>query len=99
MSVNVWTHIVVTYSSTNGMALYTNGTLQDLSSPFGSFPTNPYTTAPYMTVGNPRTNGSMPGCTINSPSLSPAAYRGYIDDLRMYSRELTVNDICSLFNP
>lgn len=99
MSINVWTHIVVTYSSNNGMALYTNGVLQDYTGQFDSFSPSPYSTTPYMTVGNPRTNNSMPSCTSYTPALSPAAYRGSIDELRIYSRELTETDICSLYNP
>jgi hypothetical protein len=101
MMVNTWTHIVLTYSSTNGLALYTNGTLQGVQQPFSSFPTAgpDYKIRPYMTVGNPTTTGSIPGCLIGNPPLSPAAYQGLIDELRLYSRELTKTEICSLFNP
>lgn len=99
MLINVWTHIVLTYSSTNGMALYTNGTLQDVTGPFASFPPTFYSNFPYMTVGNPGTTSSIPSCTTYTPALSPAPYRGFIDELRIYSEELSVNDICSLFNP
>lgn len=99
MSLNVWTHIAVTYSPSNGMALYTNGVLRDFTGQFDSFPSVLYTTTPYMTVGNPGTSNSIPACTTNTPALSPAAYRGSIDELRIYSRELTDDDICSLYNP
>jgi len=82
------------------LALYTNGTFQGVSASFNSFPASTYyTSQPYMTVGNPRTSGSIPGCTSGTPAISSGAYRGLIDELRIYSRALTINDICSLFNP
>ncbi len=82
------------------MALYTNGTLQGETAALASFPSSTYyTSQPYMTAGNPRTNGAIPGCTSGTPAISSAAYRGLIDELRIYSRALPINDICSLFNP
>ena len=98
LPVNSWTHIVLTYSSVNGLALYTNGTLQDIHNPFFSFPTTTpdYKIRPYMTVGNPSTTSSVTTCLIGSPSLYPQAYQGVIDELRVYSRELSSNEICSL---
>ena len=100
LPVNTWTHIVLTYSQSNGVALYTNGTLQDISNPFSSFSsaTPDYEIRPYMTVGNPTTTTSNPSCLIGSPSLYPAAYQGAIDELRLYSRELSKNEICSLYH-
>lgn len=100
--INTWTHIVLTYSSTNGMALYTNGTLRVFNDAFTSFHTNTnaFTTRPYMTVGSPTAIGTMPtGCVVDTPALSPGYYTGLIDELRIYSRELTMAEICSLFNP
>ncbi|CAF1223117.1 unnamed protein product [Rotaria sp. Silwood1] len=102
MNTSIWTHIVLTYSSSNGMALYTNGTLRAVDDAFTSFASNTYTSAsrPYMTVGNPSTTGSLPaGCLTASPTLSQGHYQGIIDELRVYSRELTISEICSLFNP
>ena len=102
MTINTWTHVVLTYSPSNGMALYTNGTLRAYDDGFPSFPANAYafTTRPYMTVGSPTTTGSIPvGCLVSTPILSPAHYQGLIDELRIYSRELTITEICSLFHP
>ncbi|CAF1332948.1 unnamed protein product [Rotaria sp. Silwood1] len=102
INTTIWTHIVLTYSSSNGMALYTNGTLNAVSDAFTSFSTNVYafTSRPYMTVGNPSNTAFVPsGCLTASPALSPGHYQGVIDDLRIYSRELTTSEICSLFNP
>ncbi|CAF3585276.1 unnamed protein product [Rotaria sp. Silwood1] len=101
MNTSIWTHIVLTYSSSNGMALYTNGILRAVDDAFTSFASNTYTSAsrPYMTVGNPSTTGSLStGCLTASPTLSQGHYQGIIDELRVYSRELTISEICSLFN-
>ncbi|CAF3320152.1 unnamed protein product [Rotaria socialis] len=100
-TINVWTHIVVTYGSTNGMAIYTNGTLTVANAAFNSFPTSAsaFTTRPYMTVGNYKTASSAStGCLVATPALSPGSYYGIIDELRVYSRELAPSEICSLFN-
>lgn len=102
MLVNTWSHIVLTYSSNNGMALYMNGTLQGVTGSFGSFPHTDFdyrnvNLRPYMTVGNARTNGSIPGC-LGGNAISPASYQGLIDDFRMYSREITKTEICSLYH-
>lgn len=102
MAINTWVHIVLTYSSSNGMALYVNGTLRTYNDGFSSFPSNIYafTSRPYMIVGSPTTTGTIPtGCLVATPALSPAPYQGLIDELRIYSRELTLAEICSLFNP
>jgi hypothetical protein len=100
MVVNIWTHIVITYSSANGLALYTNGTLRSLTDPFTSFSSSvtDYSTQPYMMVGNRKIDSTTASCTTGT-TVSAAAYRGLIDELRVYSRELTSNEICSLFNP
>jgi hypothetical protein len=99
MLVNTWTHIVLTYSSSNGLILYTNGTLRGVTDSFSSFPSaSPdYKSRPYMTVGNQGTSVTSNACLIGSPSLSPGAYQGIIDELQIYSRELTKTEICSLF--
>ncbi|CAF0992791.1 unnamed protein product [Didymodactylos carnosus] len=98
LSVNVWTHIVVSYSSSNGLKLYINSTLNSFSSSsLASFPTSVYTTQPYVTIGNASPSGTAPSC-ITSTS-SPGVFLGIIDELYIYSRELTTTEICALANP
>ena len=62
--VNTWTHIVLTYSSSNGLIIYTNGTLRGMTDSFSSFPSaSPnYKTGPYMTVGNQGTSVTSNVC-------------------------------------
>lgn len=97
MVVNVWTHIVITYSSDNGLALYVNGNMLGVTTGFTSL-NSYFFTQPYLTMGNARTSGSVPTCNSGGSLLAPGAYRGSIDELRIYSRELSINDICSLYN-
>ena len=87
LPMNSWTHIVSTYSATNGLRLYINGTL------FGS--TNGFTSSASgnlmtVTLGN-TLNGS--NCTSAVPRVP---YRGLLDEFRLYSRELTQTDVCLL---
>ena len=82
-----WTHIVSTYSVTNGLRLYINGTLFGSVNGFihsadGSLMT--------VTLGN-SLNGS--NCTSAVPSVP---YEGFMDEFRLYSRELSQADICEL---
>jgi len=73
--------------------------MQGITDPFDSLGGSYFSTQPYLTVGNYRINsGTTPSCNTGSSSISSGAYRGSIDELRIYSRELTINDICSLYN-
>ena len=98
--VNIWTHVALTYNSDNGLALYLNGSLVNVTAPFDSFPSSSgdFTVRPYLTVGNPKTTGSNPTCVGGLPSLSPGAYQGIIDELRIYNRPLSNAEICSLYH-
>jgi hypothetical protein len=87
-----WTPIVQTWSSTNGLRLYVNNTL--VSSFAASDFLGSETTPNYLTLGN-----CLSGCGVCSSgsvgALGP--FTGAIDDWRVYSRELTSNDVCTLF--
>ncbi|CAF0982241.1 unnamed protein product [Adineta steineri] len=73
---STWTHIVQTWSSSNGIRLYVNNQLV----------ANATTT---MFTGS--------GTTMNSLILGGGTYVGAIDEWRVYSRELTPQDVCALF--
>lgn len=90
LSQNVWTHIVQTFSSTNGNRLYINGALVTSTSASGGFPIGPYIFV-----------GSSPSGTSNckSGSIVMGQFYGSIDELRIFGQELTATDICRLANP
>ncbi len=89
-----FTHIVQTWSSTNGLRLYINSNL------VGAAVATTYWTASkwvnYVTLG-----GCLSGCSSCSAApgnkISPGPFEGAVDDFRVYSRELTANDVCTLF--
>ena len=88
---NTWTHVVATYSLLSGLCLYVNGTLSNVSTPF-SFQASG--TQNYLYIWNPLADihcGSLPEMS--------GKYAGAIDELRVYSRELSAGDILALANP
>lgn len=91
---NAWTHIVYTYSKTNGVRLYINGTLKNAT---GSMRYSASNEVNLLTLANPLqgNNGSL--CATQS--IVPYAYSGHIDEFQVYSRELNTTDISQLANP
>ena len=88
-----WTAIVETWSSANGLKLYVNNTL--VSSVTASTFLTSGTTPNYLTFGN-----CLSGCggCLSGSIGTPGPFTGAIDDLRIYNRELTSNDICTLYS-
>jgi hypothetical protein len=90
---NAWTHVAITYSSSVGLILYTNGTLSNSSAAFlfdasGSTRNNLFlgsslSGTPYC-GGTPNYNGQ---------------YAGAMDEFRLYSRALTVAEIGDFAKP
>jgi hypothetical protein len=87
-----WIPIVQTWSSTNGIRLYVNNTL--VSTAAASNFLGSETTPNYLTLGN-----CLSGCNVCLSGLvdTPGPFTGAIDDFRIYSRELTPSDVCTLY--
>ncbi|CAF1036511.1 unnamed protein product [Adineta steineri] len=92
---NIWTNVISTYSTTNGVRLYVNGTLIGTTGPMNYLASQ---LVNILTLANPLqgVNGGG-GCT--SLSIVPSIYLGYLDEFRVYSRELNGTDIHALANP
>ncbi|CAF1603288.1 unnamed protein product [Adineta ricciae] len=91
LPINVWTHIVVTYSLRNGLILYINGIF------YGTTGEIPYTTsgeASILTLGN-----LLSGSSCYRGSITSDVYVGDIDEFRVYSRELSTTDVYELASP
>ncbi|UJR11610.1 hypothetical protein I4U23_015792 [Adineta vaga] len=91
LQAGVWNHIVTSYSMTNGVRLWINGTLM------GSSPTFTYAASSspnWITVGT--TFPAAMSCAHGSVSVGQ--FYGMIDELRVYSRELTASDVSALAN-
>lgn len=100
LSNNIWTHIAVVYSYTNGMRLFVNGALTAVSRPYSAIPVLALTVV-YITLGN--TNPTGPAYAMSCPvgtntSILPGPFSGAIDDFRLYIRELDGQEICVLAN-
>lgn len=83
----VWTHIVLTYSSVNGFRLYVNGSLYDSINGTYTASGSPV----YMRVGS-----LNPTVQCHGSRSIGGQYHGFIDELRIYSRELVLSEIQSL---
>ena len=82
LPLNSWTHAAVTYSMSNGLRLYVNGTLQNSTIPFA-----------YTASG--RSNYLFLGSSLNGTLCIgiEGQFVGALDEFRLYSRELTVSDV------
>ena len=91
LSTNIWTHVVQTYSSTNGMRLFINGNLYNQSTPFlywasrdpnylflGSFPLAP---------------------CVTSSVINQGQYYGLLDEFYLFARDLTPVEVYELASP
>ncbi|CAF4041475.1 unnamed protein product, partial [Adineta steineri] len=88
LSINTWTHIATTYSQTHGLTLYVNGVS------VGNTDAQPYdvpNTPVILTLGNSLSGG---GC--NSQAIAPGPFSGYLDEFRVYSRELSATEVYAL---
>ena len=86
-----WTHAAVTYSVSSGLKLYVNGTLSNASAPFLYSQSG---VPMYRFLGSSLSSQWWGTATNNSEPFS-----GAVDELRVYSRELTAVDVGLLANP
>jgi hypothetical protein len=86
---NVWTHVVYTYSAANGIRLYISGTLYGTAS-VSTLSGN--AAQMYVLLANPVVSQS--GCA--NSNIVMAQYYGGIDEFRLFSRELSSSDVCTL---
>lgn len=93
LSTTAWSHVVQTYSPTNGQRLYINGVLYTSSSASTIYQAseNPN----YLTFGNMLLGV---GICVN-PTPVVAVFQGGLDELRVYNRELSSVGVCLLAQP
>ena len=90
---NVWTHLVVTYGSSNGLRLWVNGAQYGAAS--GGYSYAAAGAPVTATIGS--SSGGMGNCA--SGVITMGQYRGYLDEFRCYARELSSADVSRLANP
>ncbi|CAF4046768.1 unnamed protein product, partial [Rotaria magnacalcarata] len=93
VATNVWTHLAVTYGPSDGLRLYVNG------AQYGSA-SGRYT---YQAAGTPvslRFGSSLSDLGVcASGVIKMGQYNGYIDEFKLYSRELSSANVYNLANP
>ncbi|CAF0922594.1 unnamed protein product [Didymodactylos carnosus] len=95
LTLNAWTHVVETFSIANGLKLYINGTLYSTTSPITQYLASGYQN--YMTIASTLTASvSSSLCTTSAGLVGFGYYNGSVDELKIYSRELTAEDVCTL---
>ncbi len=92
IQLNTWTHMVQTYSPTNGQSLYVNGILYTTLSNATIYTASGVQN--YVTIGN-----LLNVTSCYNPGILQTPIQGIIDELRIYSRELSSTDACPLAWP
>ncbi len=91
LSLNTYSHVVQTWSSTNGLRLYVNNILIATQTATTSVASSAWVN--YVTIGS-----CLNGCgTCNSGQISLGQFVGAVDDFRIYIRKLTSNDVCAVY--
>jgi hypothetical protein len=90
----VWTHVVETWSTTNGLRLYVNGALVSSVPSATSYTASGLSN--FITLGDSLNGvnycvGGALGAHV------PGPFDGDMDDFRVYSRELTATDINTIY--
>lgn len=83
----VWTHFTLTYSAANSLRLYVNGSLYGSS--IGTYSASGVSN--YVFIGSVNA-----GTNCYASSIIGGQYHGFIDEFRIYSRELILSEIQSL---
>ena len=92
IATSVWSHVVQTWSSINGLRLYINNVL--VASRLASATTYTASGNPmFLTLGNALSGRGY--CNMSQVNALP--YSGDIDEFRVYSRELSASDVCTLY--
>ncbi|CAF0826048.1 unnamed protein product [Adineta steineri] len=89
----VWSHVVQTWSSTNGLCLYVNNVR--VTPCLSSANTYDASSAVNLITLGSSFDATTAGCGMGQ--IDPSAYKGEIDDFRVYSRELSVSDVTTLY--
>ncbi|CAF0971525.1 unnamed protein product [Didymodactylos carnosus] len=94
--VNSWTHVVQTWSTSSGLNIYINGSLYGTNS--GATAYGASGVDDFLTLASTLQAIPYPanGCSTTGVLGGLGYYNGYVDELRIYSRELTALEVCAL---
>ena len=91
LSLNQWTHVAMTYSTTNGIRLFVNGSLVNSNSHYLDYSASGNVST--ITVGTclqPMT------CAVGQTKIVPFQFHGKIDEMKIFSRELSTSEVSQL---
>ena len=91
---NTWVHIAQTYSRSDGIRLFVNGTIVASSN---ASSTNSSNSTPLNLALGYCINASL--CSCVSGNIVPGQYYGLMDEFRFYSRRLNTTDVRALATP
>ena len=90
----VWSHIVETWSATNGLRLYVNSVLVASNTSFNVYGASGLSN--FVTLANSLSGYNL--CAgLGLTSAAPGGFDGDIDDFRVYSRELTPVEVQTIY--
>jgi len=91
LPLNVWTYVGMTYSLTFGIRLFVNGVLINNNNTFYD-----YTASGNMSTITVGTCLQPDTCAFNQTKIVSSQFRGKIDELKIFSRELSTNEVYQL---
>jgi hypothetical protein len=91
LSLNTWTHVGMTYSTSNGIRLFVNGLLENSNNASCDYSASDEMST--ITIG---TCLQLNMCAVNQTIIVPSQFRGKIDELKIYSRDLSESEIYQL---
>lgn len=94
LSQYAFSHVVQTWSITNGLRLYVDSVLVGSATATNYFASSSWVN--YLTLG-----GCLNGCancsTTPGNQILQGPFAGAVDQFQVYSREITASDVCNLF--
>jgi hypothetical protein len=94
LSLFTWIHVGITYSFTNGLRLFVNGIMVNVTSPGYAYSASGDRNR--ITIG---TCVYPANCRVGFTKIVPSQFLGKIDEMRVYSRELSIGEMNALANP
>jgi hypothetical protein len=93
LSLNVWSHVSMTYSLTDGIRLFINGLLVSNNN---NHTFNDYAASGEMVTITIGTCLQANTCIFDQTKIVLSQFRGKIDELKVFSRELSRSEIYQL---
>jgi hypothetical protein len=88
-----WTHVCMIYSLPHGIRLFVNGSLLNSNTTFTDYSASGKICT--ITVG---TCLQPNACAVDQTKIVPSQFHGRIDELKIFSREPSTNDVIQLMS-